>query len=65
MFTQVSKGGGIGGPLNFPLYVLSLAQLMMPPQYAVGPELQSWYTIVFKYSKLKFLIQIIILIEML
>ena len=34
------KGGGIGGPLNFPLYVLSLAQLMMPPQYVVGPEIQ-------------------------
>ena len=53
MFTQVSKGGGrIGGPLNFPLYVLSLAQLMMPPQYVVGPKIQSWYKIVFKHSKL-------------
>ena len=65
MFTQVSKGGGIGWRLNFPLYVLPLAQLMMPPQYVVGPEIQSWYKIVFKHSKLKFLVQIIILLEML
>ena len=32
---------GQGGLFDFPLYVLSLAQLMMPPQYAVRPEIQS------------------------
>ena len=62
---RCQKGWGIGGPLNFSSYVLSLAQLMMSPQYAAGPEIQSRYKIVFKHNKLKLLIQIIILLEML
>ena len=32
---------GQGGLFDSPLYVLSLAQLMMPPQYVVGPKIQS------------------------